>query len=147
MKRTVTIPTTFVCIALGVLIALAGSQGSQYYNGISLFALCASVSYLLHWIIFIPSYIVLSFIGYIFSEGLGDLISNIGYFWSIVALFTAVIRRAHDVGKSGWFMLIPIYNFVLSVSRSQQGPNEWGDPRPHTINKGLESNSEENLTD
>ena len=64
-----------------------------------------------------------------------------------VALFTAVIRRAHDVGKSGWFMLIPIYNFVLSVSRSQQGPNEWGDPRPHTINKGLESNSEENLTD
>ena len=51
------------------------------------------------------------------------------------------------MGKSGWFMLIPIYNFVLTVSRSQQGPNEWGDPRPHTINKGLESNSEENLTD
>ena len=98
-------------------------------------------------LIFIPSYFVLSFIGYIFSEGLGDLISNIGYFWSIVALFTAAIRRSHDVGKSGWFMLIPIYNFVLSVSRSQQGPNEWGDPRPHTINKGLESNSEENLTD
>ena len=43
-------------------------------------------------------------------------------------------------------MLIPIYNFVLTVSRSQQGPN-GGDPRPHTINKGLESNSEENLTD
>lgn len=98
-------------------------------------------------LIFIPSYFVLSFIGYIFSEGLGDLISNIGYFWSIVALFTAAIRRAHDVGKSGWFMLIPIYNFVLSVSQSQQVPNEWGDPRPHTINKGLESNSEENLTD
>jgi uncharacterized membrane protein YhaH (DUF805 family) len=26
------------------------------------------------------------------------------------------IRRMHDVGKSGWFLLIPIYNIVLLAS-------------------------------
>ena len=26
------------------------------------------------------------------------------------------IRRMHDVGKSGWFILIPIYNIVLLAS-------------------------------
>ena len=80
MKRTVTIPTTFVCIALGVLIALAGSQGSQYYNGISLFALCASVSYLLHWIIFIPSYIYQ-------TEHYFDLTGSISYLSAIALGF------------------------------------------------------------
>ncbi len=84
-------------------------------------------------LVFLPSYFVVLFISYSFSEGMGELIANIGYLWSIVALFTAVIRRAHDVGKSGWFMLIPIYNFVLSVSRSEQISNDWGDPRPHTV--------------
>ena len=31
------------------------------------------------------------------------------------------VRRMHDVGKSGWFLLIPIYNFVLLVSPTKQG--------------------------
>jgi uncharacterized membrane protein YhaH (DUF805 family) len=25
----------------------------------------------------------------------------------------------HDVGKSGWFILVPIYNLVLAVSPSK----------------------------
>ena len=28
-------------------------------------------------------------------------------------------RRMHDVGKSGWFMLIPIYNIYLFLKPSQ----------------------------
>jgi len=39
-------------------------------------------------------------------------------------------RRMHDVGKSGWFMLIPIYNLILAVTPGQAGPNEYGeDPK------------------
>ena len=33
----------------------------------------------------------------------------------------------HDVGKSGWYMLIPIYNFVLACTDSEHGANEYGE--------------------
>ena len=33
-----------------------------------------------------------------------------------IPVFIAVgIRRMHDVGKSGWFILVPLYNFYLFV--------------------------------
>ena len=38
-------------------------------------------------------------------------------------LYIAVlIRRMHDVGKSGWFFLVPLYNFYLLIQPSfEQG--------------------------
>jgi uncharacterized membrane protein YhaH (DUF805 family) len=36
------------------------------------------------------------------------------------------VRRMHDVGKSGWFLLIPIYNFILAVSEGEKGENQDG---------------------
>jgi len=36
------------------------------------------------------------------------------------------VRRMHDVGKSGWFLLIPIYNFILSVTGGEKGTNHYG---------------------
>jgi len=84
-------------------------------------------------LIFIPLYFITAFIGYFISDGFGDLIGTIGSLWSSIAALTASIRRAHDVGRSGWFMLIPVYNFYLQISSSEQTSNEWGDPRPHTI--------------
>ena len=38
------------------------------------------------------------------------------------------IRRMHDVGKSGWVLLIPIYNFILMVTSSDASANKYGDP-------------------
>jgi len=40
------------------------------------------------------------------------------------------IRRMHDAGKNGWFLLIPFYNFVLLVSDGNQGDHKYGhDPK------------------
>ena len=40
------------------------------------------------------------------------------------------VRRMHDVGKSGWYVIIPIYNLILACTDGQQGPNEYGsDPK------------------
>ena len=36
------------------------------------------------------------------------------------------VRRMHDVGKSGWFLLIPIYNLILTVTEGEKGENEYG---------------------
>ena len=34
-------------------------------------------------------------------------------------------RRMHDVGKSGWFQIIPIYGFILAVTKSD-ADNQYG---------------------
>lgn len=40
------------------------------------------------------------------------------------------VRRIHDVGKSGWFYLVPIYNLVLLCTEGEYGENEYGqDPK------------------
>jgi uncharacterized membrane protein YhaH (DUF805 family) len=59
--------------------------------------------------------------------------SNIVFLFSTVFLtpMTSVaIRRVHDVGKNGWFLLIPIYNLVLVCSAGTKGDNKYGaDPK------------------
>ena len=58
------------------------------------------------------------------SNLVGDLVA--------LALFlpylAAAIRRMHDIGKSGWFILIPIYNIVLLARDSDPAPNQFGVP-------------------
>lgn len=53
--------------------------------------------------------------------------------YSLAVLLPSIavgVRRMHDVGKSGWFLLIPIYNFILSVSNGENGENKYGpDPK------------------
>ena len=40
------------------------------------------------------------------------------------------IRRMHDVGKSGWYCLIPIYSLILAFTAGDMGTNEYGpDPK------------------
>jgi len=40
------------------------------------------------------------------------------YLFFVPAMIAIQIRRMHDVGKSGWFILIPVYNFYLFVQPS-----------------------------
>ena len=47
----------------------------------------------------------------------------------LIPSIAVAVRRMHDVGKSGWYILIPIYNIILAVTDSQPGPNQYG-PNP-----------------
>ncbi len=53
--------------------------------------------------------------------------------YSLAVLLPSIavaVRRMHDVGKSGWYILIPIYNIILAATEGDQGPNEYGeDPK------------------
>lgn len=37
------------------------------------------------------------------------------------------VRRMHDLGKSGWFLLIPIYNLILLCTAGNPSPNKYGE--------------------
>lgn len=63
----------------------------------------------------------------------------LGGLYSLAVLLPSLalsVRRLHDVGKSGWWLLIAlvpcvgaIYLFILTVTDSDPGPNQYG-PNP-----------------
>jgi uncharacterized membrane protein YhaH (DUF805 family) len=56
--------------------------------------------------------------------------------YSLAVLIPSIavgVRRMHDVNKSGWFIIVPIYNLILACTNGTVGPNEYGeDPKGGT---------------
>jgi uncharacterized membrane protein YhaH (DUF805 family) len=50
----------------------------------------------------------------VFSVSFGSLLTIV----LIVPYISCAARRMHDVGKSGWFMIVPFYNLILALSPS-----------------------------
>ena len=48
----------------------------------------------------------------------------------LIPMISVAVRRMHDVGKSAWFILIPVYNLVLYCTQGDTGANKYGaEPR------------------
>ena len=64
--------------------------------------------------------------------GLIPIVNLIVGLISIIPGIAVCVRRLHDIGKSGWWLLlclIPIINLILLVwycTDSQPGENQWG---------------------
>ena len=59
-----------------------------------------------------------------------SILSNIYSLAILVPSIAVGVRRMHDVGKSGWFLLIPIYNLILACTDGVKDENEYGaDPK------------------
>lgn len=59
-----------------------------------------------------------------------ELISSLYSLAVLVPSIAVGVRRMHDVGKSGWFLLIPIYNLILTCTEGEHGENGYGpDPK------------------
>ena len=71
-----------------------------------------------------------------YSIGTMDIDSGRGILGTIYSLGVIIpsiavsVRRMHDVGKSGWFILIPIYNLILAITEGEREENQYGpDPK------------------
>ena len=73
-----------------------------------------------------------------------DLTYGLFYLLYVLAIsilsLAVVVRRLHDIGKSGWMILISlipligqIWILVLLITDSKQGENKWG-PNPKEVN-------------
>lgn len=77
------------------------------------------------------------------------LLSGNSLFWAMLALnagnfitlctilpsLAAGVRRLHDINKSGWWILVPLYNLYLFAQKGTEGANYYGpdpliDPLP-----------------
>lgn len=78
----------------------------------------------------------LCYMGVLIAGGVCQRLLAIPHFYNVLTLLMAIpsisvtVRRMHDVGKSGWYQLIPIYSFILMCSEGDRGSNNYGpDPK------------------
>ncbi|MDG2060741.1 MAG: DUF1295 domain-containing protein [SAR86 cluster bacterium] len=77
MTNSGSILSILISLIIAALMMTAGSQGSVIINELPLFLVCASIGFILHWMIFIPSYIYQ-------TEHYFDLTGSISYLSIII---------------------------------------------------------------
>lgn len=66
-----------------------------------------------------------------------SILNSIYSFAVLVPSIAVGVRRMHDVGKSGWYLLIPIYSLILACTDSEAGSNKWG-PNPKSDTEDID---------
>lgn len=71
------------------------------------------------WSFFLFFYAV-TFIGEGIDGSLGtEFVGTIAVLAIFLPYLAVAVRRMNDVGKSGWFILVPFYNFILLCTPSK----------------------------
>lgn len=85
------------------------------------------------WISYIISYayiflnVILFVLNDISTEGAAWYIAGIPLYWFS---FAQRAKRCHDLGHSGWFQIIPLYDIWLLFFKGDTGENQYGpDPK------------------
>ena len=85
-----------------------------------------------YWIFALFNFIIVLVLGFIESAtgiktpGNPSILAPIYQLAILIPSIAVGVRRMHDVGKSGWFILIPIYNLILALTEGQKGENKYG---------------------
>ena len=79
-----------IIICFASIIALGGSHNSMTYNGYPILFFCLSASFLVHWIIFIPSFLAK-------TEKFYDITGTLAY---LITLYLASVLTSYSSGAS-----------------------------------------------
>jgi uncharacterized membrane protein YhaH (DUF805 family) len=88
-----------------------------------------------YWMFFLFNIIIAFAIGLVFGFlgrmlGMGTTLSNlVSGVYNLALLIPGIavgVRRMHDSGRSGWWLLVPLVNLVFLCQDSQPGENEYG---------------------
>jgi len=64
------------------------------------------------------------------ASATGGILTTIFILLILIPGIAVAVRRVHDQDKSGWFVLVPIYNLILMFMEGTRGPNRFGpDPK------------------
>ena len=121
--------TFFILIIIGVLVALAGSQGSTQVAGIPLFALLVGLAFLVQWLVFIPAYLRQ-------TEHFFDLTGSITYI--TITTLALVLTSAADSRAMLLWALVAIWagrlgTFLFGRVRKAGRDDRFDDIKPSFI--------------
>jgi len=86
-----------------------------------------------YWFFFLFNVIITLILSEVFNNTMG--FGNFGFGLVLYPLYLAFIilpalavgvRRMHDVGKSGWWLIVPIINLVFALKDSEPYENKYG---------------------
>lgn len=90
-----------------------------------MFTLCSVILFTILIILIAIMGSIANFLGVIFY-----IIYMIAAIGLIVPSIAVTVRRMHDVNKDWWYMIIPIYNIILTIQEGDHGDNQYGpDPK------------------
>lgn len=107
-------------LAFSALLAIAGSQGGVEVAGVPLYALCAGVGFVLHWLAFIPAYLFQ-------TERYFDLTGGVSFLGTVV--LAAALHP--DMSLRGWLLclLVAIWAARLGTFLFRRIHKSGGDSR------------------
>jgi uncharacterized membrane protein YhaH (DUF805 family) len=78
-------------------------------------------------------FVILGILGYFVNGQIGGIIGGIYGLLVLIPSLAVLVRRLHDIGKSGWWILIGLVPFIgeivlliFSVMDGQPGQNQYG---------------------
>jgi len=63
---------------------------------------------------------------------MGSMIVMVFWVAAIIPSIAAGVRRMHDSGRSGWWIIVPLVNLIFALLDSEPGTNEYG-PNPKGV--------------
>ena len=76
------------------------------------------------------------------------ILSGLITFGTIIPFLAVGCRRLHDINKSGWWQLIPVYNLILWAQDSSEGNTQTQSSRSFSYNESSQNiSSSTDLTD
>ncbi len=79
-----------------------------------------------YWMFALFNFIISIVLGGVGTAIKMPFISTVYAFAVLIPGIAVGVRRLHDIGKSGWWLLIPIFNIVLLATDSTPQSNEYG---------------------
>ncbi len=82
------------------------------------------------WYFALVNCIIIYGLGFILGLIKLGFIVNLYSFAVLVPSLAVGVRRMQDVGKPGWYIIIPFYNLILAATEGEKGSNQYGsDPK------------------
>ena len=98
-----------------------------------------------YWYFFLFNLIIGFVLGLI--EGSNEsMFSNLYSLFVFLPSIAVGVRRMHDISKSGWYIIIPIYNIILFASKGDKGVNKYG-KAPQADNSEIDNSDKNNKTE
>ena len=119
---------TFGAVCIGVLLALAGSDGGGLAFGVPTFALCVALAYILQWVSFVPAYLKQ-------TERFFDLIGAATF--ALVACVALVGAGEFGVRAVAIALMVVVWAARLGVFLGVRVHRSGGDRRFDTIKINL----------
>lgn len=77
-----------------------------------------------YWTFYIINFVIAFILA--FFEGEEGSWSGLLYLITLLPSLAVGIRRMHDIGRSGWWLLFPIVNLIFSLTPGEEEKNEYG---------------------